>query len=165
MRRERTLWEKDDVRVGELVFGKGKKTKKRRFVELKGGVAIIVPVEGDSVYLIKEYRSLIKRTVWRLPAGHVRKGERPTDASRRELLEEAGLKAGKMALVKGYEYMEWVRQPIFIFKATALKRAKQELEFYEDIEVKKVSRKEAIRIALNDMAEPHHAFALLKVLL
>ena len=68
MQRERTLWEKGDVRVGELVFGKDGKVKRRRFAEMKGAIAIIVPVEKDAVYLIREYRPLQRRTVLRLPA-------------------------------------------------------------------------------------------------
>ena len=61
--------------------------------------------------------------------------------------------------------MEWVRQPIKIFRATGLTKTKQELEFYEKIDLVRVPKKRALGTALNKVAEPHHAFALLKVLL
>lgn len=165
MRQERTLWERGDVRVGELVFGRDGKAKRRRFVEIKGPVAVIVPVDKDAVYLIREYRPLLRKTVLRLPAGHVRRGEPAVKAARRELLEEAGLEADKLTLVKEYDYMEWVRQPILIFRATGLKKTKQELDFYEKIDLVRVPRRQVLSVALNRMAEPHHAFALLKALL
>ena len=70
----------------------------------------------------------------------------------------------RMKPIGNYEYMGWVKFPIFIFKAEKLKKTKSKLEFYEKIKLIKVSKKKAKNIAFNEMKEPHHAFALLKAL-
>jgi ADP-ribose pyrophosphatase len=161
---KKVIWKKGGVEVGELKFKKGKKIIIKEFIELKRKVVIIVPLEEDYVYLLREYRPLLKKTVWRVAAGTLKMGETSKKAAERELSEETGLKAGNMKLVRKYEYMGWVKFPFFIFRATKLKRIEQKLDFYEKIKVIKVSREKAVKIALNEMEEPHHAFALLKVL-
>jgi len=107
---------------------------------------------------------LLGKTVWRLPAGTVDANEKPIFSAQRELREETGLVAKKIKLIRYYEYMGWVKFPIFIFEATGIKKDNQKLDFYEKIKLFKVSKKRAIKIALEEMEEPHHAFALLKVL-
>jgi len=100
-----------------------------------------------------------------LPAGTLKPKENPLKGAVRELREEAGLIPKKIALISHTEYMGWVKFPIYVYKANGVKKVKQKLDFYERIELKKVSKKEAIRIALKEMVEPHHSFALLKCLL
>jgi len=161
---KKIIWKKDNVSVGELIFKENNETKIKQYIELKRKVILIVPIEKDSVYLIKEYRPLIGKTVWRLPAGTLRLDEKPIEGAKRELFEETGLIADKIKLVKSYDYMGWVKFPIFIFKAEGLKKKEKHLDFYEKINLIKVSKKEARKIALDKMVEPHHSFALLKCL-
>lgn len=161
---KKILWTKDNVSVGELIFKENNKTKIKQYVELKRRIVLIVPIEKNSVYLLKEYRPLLGKTVWRLPAGNLRMNETPIEGAKRELFEETGLVADKIKLIKNYEYMGWVKFPIYIFRAEGLKKSEQHLEFYEKINLIKVSKKEAKKIALNKMVEPHHSFALLKCL-
>jgi len=161
---KKIIWKKDNVSVGELIFKENNETKIKQYIELKRKVILIVPIEKDSVYLIKEYRPLIGKTVWRLPAGTLRLNETSIEGAKRELFEETGLIADKIKLVKSYDYMGWVKFPIFIFKAEGLKKKEKHLDFYEKINLIKVSKKEARKIALDKMVEPHHSFALLKCL-
>ena len=159
-----TIWEKGNILVGKLTFKDKDETKVKEYIELKRRVILIVPLDEKNVYLLKEYRPLIGKTVWRVPAGTLDSDENPKKATERELLEETGLTAKNLTLLNKYAYMGWVKFPIFLFKAEELKKQEQQLEFYERINVVKVSRKEAKRIALHEMVEPHHAFALLKCL-
>ncbi len=162
---KKIVWEKDGILVGKLIFEENKKTKEKSYIELKRNVVLVVPVEGDFVYLLKEYRPLLGKTVWRVPAGTLSTKENPLKGAKRELLEETGLSASKMTLLKKYEYMGWVKFPIYIFKAEGLNKKEQKLEFYEKISLIKVSKQKAKKIALDEMEEPHHSFALLKVIL
>ena len=145
-------------------FKKKHEIKTKQFINLRRNVVLIVPIDQEGVYLLREYRPLLGKTVWRVPAGTLKPGEKPINGAKRELLEETGLIPKKITLAKHTEYMGWVRFPIYIFKVEGVKKVKQHLDFYEKIDLKKVSKKQAKRIALDEMEEPHHSFALLKCL-
>ena len=114
---KKTIWEKEGILVGELSFNQDDKIKKKKFVELKRRVILVVPIDEDSVYLLKEYRPLLEKTVWRVPAGTLDVNEDPKKGAERELLEETGFLAKKLNLLSKYDYMGWVKFPIFLFKA------------------------------------------------
>jgi len=159
-----TVWEKGNILVGKLTFKDDDKTIVKEYIELKRRVILVVPIDDKYVYLLKEYRPLLGKTVWRVPAGTLDSNENPRKGAERELLEETGFTTKKLTLLKKYEYMGWVKFPIFLFKAEELNKQKAQLDFYEKIDLVKVTKKEARKIALDKMAEPHHAFALLKCL-
>lgn len=61
-------------------------------VRHRGSVVLVpVPKRGD-VILIRQYRHVIRRWIWELPAGTLEAGERPARAARRECEEEIGLR-------------------------------------------------------------------------
>jgi len=67
-------------------------------------VVIIIPVRGDAIFLIKEYREPLGKTVIGLPAGLV--GDKPGQenedifgAARRELEEEIGWSTKELKLI------------------------------------------------------------------
>lgn len=156
--------EPENLSVGVLIFKNKDKLKAKQYIDLKRKVVLIVPIDGDSVYLLREHRPLLGKTVWRVPAGTMRPGDSPLKSAKRELLEEAGLIPKKISLVKYTEFMGWVKFPVYIFKVEGVKKVKQRPDFYEKINLKKVSRDEARKIALDKMEEPHHSFAVLKCL-
>ena len=49
--------------------------------------------------LVRQYRTALGRVTVELPAGKLDPGEDPLDCAHRELLEETGMKAGKMAFL------------------------------------------------------------------
>ena len=67
------------------------------------GAAAVVPVlsEGAAadpeILLLHQYRYAAGGRVWEIPAGRLDPGETPEDCARRELMEEAGLAAGRLA--------------------------------------------------------------------
>jgi ADP-ribose pyrophosphatase len=62
------------------------------------GSAVMMPIdERRRVLLVRQYRLPARRFMWELPAGRVDEGETPLQAAKRELVEEAGLRAKKWA--------------------------------------------------------------------
>lgn len=161
---KKIIWERDNIAIGEISFKDNGKTKIKEYIELKRCVVLIVPIDKNYIYLLKEYRPLLGKTVWRVPAGTLNHDENPKDGAIRELLEETGFIANNITLIGSYKYMGWVKFPIYLFKAEKLSKKGQQLDFYEKINLVKVTKKDAKKIALNEMVEPHHAFALLKCL-
>ncbi len=81
------------IRVEEnrIVFPNGKKGL-YGVVSMADTVAVLAK-EGQSIYLVRQYRYTTKKYSWELPSGHINKGETPLKAAKRELREEAGLEA------------------------------------------------------------------------
>lgn len=68
----------------------------REVVRHPGGVAVL-PIDGDRVWLIRQYRVAMGRAMAEIPAGKLdRAGEEPEAAARRELREELGAQAGRL---------------------------------------------------------------------
>lgn len=72
------------------------KSAVREVVRHPGGVAVLALDERDMVYLVRQYRYPVGRTVLELPAGKLDPHEDPRVAAARELSEETGLQAGEM---------------------------------------------------------------------
>ena len=68
-----------------------------RYVFRHPGAVGVVPVDGDDVVLVRQFRPAVEMEMLELPAGKLDvPGEEPADAARRELVEEAGLDAPEM---------------------------------------------------------------------
>lgn len=66
-------------------------------------VAMMIPVLGDKIILIREYRTSVKRWLTGIPAGKVDKNESPLQAAKREMEEETGFVADDIKfLFKSY---------------------------------------------------------------
>ena len=57
----------------------------------------IVPIDDDGlIYLVRQYRSAIRRAIYEIPAGIIDQGERPAATARRECEEEIGLRPRRL---------------------------------------------------------------------
>lgn len=66
----------------------------REYVRHPGAVGVLALDDEERVLLIRQYRHPVRMDLWELPAGIMDvAGEPPVEAARRELLEEADLKA------------------------------------------------------------------------
>ncbi len=84
----------------ETVSGPEEKVFKRTVVRHPGAV-VVVPVEGDShAILVRQYRAAVDGWLLEVPAGKRDvDGEAPEVTASRELLEETGLRAGRLVLL------------------------------------------------------------------
>jgi len=110
----------DDFRAGRRVIYRGRKidlalqpvvlgdgsTAEREVVVHRGAVALLPMVDRDHVCLIRNYRYTVGRTLWEVPAGTIDPGESPDETAPRELTEETGYTAGRVARVA-----EWLVSP------------------------------------------------------
>ncbi len=65
------------------------------------GAVVIVAIKDNEVLVERQYRPIIGRWIYELPAGTIEEGEDPSRTAERELLEETGYRANKI------EYLGW----------------------------------------------------------
>ncbi|MCP4425912.1 MAG: NUDIX hydrolase [Chloroflexi bacterium] len=106
----------------------------REMVEHHGGVAV-VPVLGDAVILIRQFRIAINQHIQEIPAGRLEGDEEPAFRARAELEEEVGYRAGRLELAHSYfSSAGFTNERMHIFLAFDLEKTAQNLEFDERIE-------------------------------
>ena len=69
----------------------------RDVVRHPGAVAVVALTEMGKIALVRQYRTSLDRVTVEIPAGKLEPGEDPLDCARRELKEETGFVAGKIA--------------------------------------------------------------------
>jgi ADP-ribose pyrophosphatase len=88
----------------------------------KDDCAIIIPIDGDHVYLVEQFRYTVQQRCLELPQGGW-ETERvdPEELARGELREETGLLAGEMRLLgTSYVAYGYANQKMHTFLATGL---------------------------------------------
>jgi ADP-ribose pyrophosphatase len=80
------------------VFRENKKLPNGREVSFEEvdhpGAALIVPFIKNKVVFIRQYRAVIGKYIWELPAGKLDPGETPRACAKREIEEETGYVVG-----------------------------------------------------------------------
>ena len=91
------------------------------------GAAAVVPFVDDPaapdprILLIHQFRHAADGMLWEIPAGTLEPGEAPEACARRELVEEAGMEAGKLVrLTTIFTTPGFTDERIHLFLATAL---------------------------------------------
>ena len=67
-------------------------------LEYPDWINVVAVTDRDEILLIRQYRHGIGQTVLELPSGIVDRSESPSQAARRELLEETGHSVGRLEL-------------------------------------------------------------------
>ena len=106
------------------------------------GAAAVLPFASDpggpdpTLLLIKQYRYAAGGTLIEIPAGRLNPGEDPKDCAQRELLEEVGVKAGRIErLTTIWTTPGFTDERIHLFWAADLKTGQHAREPDEFIEV------------------------------
>ena len=107
----------------------------REVVEHPGAVTLI-PVIGDNIILIRQFRLSTGKVIYELPAGTISSGESPEACAERETSEETGYKAGMLQKVyQCYLAPGYSTELMHFYVATRLIPGKQNLDEDEAIRV------------------------------
>lgn len=122
----------------------------REVVHHGGGAGIIALDEAGRVALVRQFRYAQGRELLEIPAGKVEAGEPPRETARRELAEEVGRTADRLvdfgSLIPTAAYCTEV---IWLFLATGLRGAKQNLDADEFLTVSWMPLDEAVQLVLD----------------
>ncbi|HVC57967.1 MAG TPA: NUDIX hydrolase [Candidatus Acidoferrales bacterium] len=114
----------------------------------KRDIVVILPILGkDTVILERQYRGVLGRYLYEIPAGYIEDREPSISAARRELEEETGYRAGRMRFVsKLAESPGTMKLWAHFYIATGLEKGKRSLDRNEDITIMKVKLSRALQM-------------------
>lgn len=113
------------------------------------GAAAVVPLDRrGGVTLIRQYRYAADGFILEVPAGKLERGESPERCAHREIVEEAGVAAGRLHPL-GWIFTTpgFTDEKIHLFAATELTPSVQDLDEDEVIEVVTMPLDQALRLA------------------
>ncbi|TXK83492.1 NUDIX hydrolase [Paenibacillus sp. N3.4] len=88
------------LQVDHVLLPNGE-TATREIVKHPGAVAVI-PLLGDKMIVVEQYRKPLERSQVEIPAGKLDAGEEPLHAALRELEEETGYRTDNVKLVSSF---------------------------------------------------------------
>lgn len=129
-----------------------------------GGAAAVALDETQRVCLLRQFRHAAGGWVWELPAGKLEPREPPLETARRELIEEAGVRASEwFSLGTSLSSPGVFDEVIHLFLATTLEPASTALESSEVLEVHWLPLSEACRRVLRgEITDSKTAIGLLR---
>lgn len=126
----------------------------RDVVRHPGAVAIVALTDDGRICLVRQYRAALGRVTVEVPAGKLDPGEDPLDCAYRELTEETGMKAERMAflttIATGVGFCD---ELIHLYMATGLTFAASDPDADEFINVDLVPLSELIDAVLDGRIE------------
>lgn len=152
---EETVWTGRIVNVDRLqVKLPDGRDALRDVVRHPGAVAIVALTDDGRICLVRQYRAAIGRVTVEIPAGKLDPGEDPLDCAVRELQEETGMQAERMAflttIATGVGFCD---ELIHIYMATGLSFAQSNPDADEFINVDLVDLGELIDAVLDGKVE------------
>jgi ADP-ribose pyrophosphatase len=118
------------------------RTKAMEIVRHRGSVVLLAQPARDRVVLVRQYRYVIGRWIWELPAGSREAGETLAVCARRECEEEIGLIPGKVRrLTALYPSPGFCDEVMVFYHCTELRtpRRKARLDVDEQLEPREFS--------------------------
>lgn len=108
------------LRVDDVQMPSGRMVT-REVIEHPGAAAVVALTDDGHVVMVRQYRKAVESMLLEIPAGTLEPGEGPIDCARRELSEEAGLRAASITpLVTFYPSPGILTEAIAIFVARGL---------------------------------------------
>ncbi len=154
-RTEDTMWQGQIFDVNRLsVELPDGRMALRDVVRHPGAVAIVALTDDGRICLVRQYRTALGRVTVEIPAGKLDPGEDPLECANRELLEETGMRAERMAflttIATGVGFCD---ELIHMYMATGLSFAASDPDADEFINVDLVPLSELIDAVLDGRIE------------
>jgi len=120
----------------------------REVVRHAGGAGCLPLFDDGRVALVRQYRHPARRELLEIPAGKIESGETPAGCAARELEQETGFRAGRIErLAEFYSTPGFCEERLYVYLATGLERAEQNLDRDEYVEVAYLPFGEAVAMA------------------
>lgn len=135
-----------NVRVDTVLLPDGR-TGTREVVEYAGAVAVVALTDDKEVVMVRQYRHPVGRALVEIPAGKIEETEDPETSARRELIEEAGIKAGSWRrLGRFYSTPGFTSEMMHLYLARDLSFHQQSPDEDEFVEVVRIPFPEALKM-------------------
>ena len=126
----------------------------RDVVRHPGAVAIVALTDDGRICLVRQYRTALDRVTVEVPAGKLDPGEDPLECAHRELLEETGMRAARMAVLTTIATsVGFCDELIHLYMATGLEFVQSDPDADEFINVDLVPLPELIDAVLDGRIE------------
>jgi 8-oxo-dGTP pyrophosphatase MutT (NUDIX family) len=121
-------------------------------VNFKNIAVGVVPIDQDgNIWLVGQYRFPLNEYSWEIPEGGCPTGEEVLDTAKRELKEETGLIAQEWKLISKLHTSNSVCNEVaYIYLAEGITQTESQPEETEQLQVKKVTLKEALIMVMDD---------------
>lgn len=120
----------------------------REIVRHAGGAGCLPLFDDGRVALVKQYRHPARRELLEIPAGKIEVGETPAECAMREVEQEIGFRVGHIEpLAEFYSTPGFCEERLYVYLATELERAEQNLDHDEFVEIVYLSLTEAVAMA------------------
>ena len=111
-----------DVHLDKVMLPNGTEVR-LECIKHPGASAVVPFLNRNEIVLIRQYRPVVDRYIWEIPAGTLDKGESPLKCAKREIEEEIGYKAGSIKyLGLIYTTPGFTNECIHLYKAGRLSR-------------------------------------------
>ena len=150
------------IRVVRELFRLPSGGEKERVVIHPGDAVAMLPLEGGSCILLRQFRFAIGGYLCEAPAGTIDQGETPLQTARRELIEETGL-AGETFIPRGFIYTTpgFTTEKIHLFEVRDLAPSTEyNKDEDEEIEVVRVPATEVLTMARDGRIQDAKTIAL-----
>jgi len=132
-----------NLRVDQVRVENGK-VASREIVEHHGAAAI-VPVLGDDVILVRQYRYPIETDLLEIPAGTLHANEDPENCAVRELEEETGYRSEEISkITECFVAPGYSTERIHIYLAKRLTKTQTKMDEDENISIERLRFSEAL---------------------
>ncbi|ABP94899.1 NUDIX hydrolase [Metallosphaera sedula] len=126
---------KFEVYVEKVPLPNGRE-RQLEYIKHRGSV-VLLPLLEDKIVMIYQYRPVIGKWIYELPAGSVEEGEDPLSTAKRELVEETGYEAESITEVMSFYPSPGITTEVMrLYLARDLRYVGAKPEDYEVIEVR-----------------------------
>ncbi len=125
----------------------GQHRYRRAWVQHPGAV-VLIPLLGEDVLLVRQFRHPTGQEILELPAGTLEPGEDPQETAIRELQEECGYKPQRVTeILRGYAAPGYSSEVYHFFRVEDLVPSRLPGDVDEDISLVRMPLREAIAMA------------------